>query len=437
MGSEISGASVEDQKRRLEGLKNEKGRLSHLVGEARKAGKDADVWLSGLREVSREVKALQKLIKKQLNDGQTDRKWVPEPITPYPSISDSSLGKSVKVIPCTGALEGKAEAYVGQHPGASVWHRPRVTSFVEQTYGHQVRYLCAVTDDGALVGILPVVQLRSRLFGNFMVSMPFFNYGGLLADSAEIARELISAADQWRQEEGATHLELRFLQNNELGLPQRTDKVTFWLSLPAQSEPLWNSFKPKIRAQIRRGERELSSFSIGGSELLDEFYRVFSVNMRDLGTPVYSRGFFRNLLACLDGQAWLVVARINGRAAGCAFLTGYRDRMEIPWASTLKRYSHTGINMIMYWKILEFAVEQKFSVFDFGRCTEHAGTYRFKQQWGAHPIALYWDYVLPNDKRLPELNPNNPKFRLLIAAWRKLPVWVANRLGPRIVRVLP
>lgn len=437
MRSDTSVEGVDGQKRRLEDLKNEKGRLSQIVAETRNAGKEAGAWISELREVSKEIKALQKRIKKQLNEGRTDGKWAPGSVTPFPSIAERSKVQPFKVIPCIGELKARADAYVGQHPGASVWHRPLVSSFVEKTYGHPTLYLCAVTDYGTVVGILPVVQLNSRLFGNFMVSMPFFNYGGVLADNAEIANELIGAADQWRQREGAKHLELRFPQDNGLGLPQRTDKVTFWLPLPTDSAALWKSFKPKIRAQIRRGERELSSFSIGGSELLDEFYRVFSVNMRDLGTPVYSRAFFQNLLACLDGQAWLVVARINGKPVGCAFLTGYRDRMEIPWASTLRKYSHTGINMVMYWKILEFAIERKFSIFDFGRCTEHAGTYRFKQQWGAHPITLHWDYVLPAGQKLPELNPNNPKFRVLIAIWRKLPVWLANLLGPRIVRVLP
>ncbi|MBW7470070.1 FemAB family PEP-CTERM system-associated protein [Marinobacter sp. M216] len=437
MERDISLVGLEDQKHRLDRLKNEKGRLGRLVNEARRSGGTGDHWISEFRDVSQEIKRLQKLIKKQVNGAEVEKKWAPETIAPPPAITEKPLDKPVSVKPCVGDMLIAADEYVGQHPGAAVWHRPLISSFIKQTYGHKARYLCAVTECGKLVGILPVVRLNSRLFGNFMVSMPFFNYGGVLADNADIAHQLIYAADQWRREEGAKHLELRFLQDNKLGLPQRTDKVTFWLPLPDQSDALWNSFKPKLRAQIRRGNRDLSSLSIGGSELLDEFYKVFSVNMRDLGTPVYSRAFFRNLLAGLDGQAWLVVARIGGRAAGCAFLTGYRERMEIPWASTLRKQSHTGINMIMYWKILEFAIEHKFKIFDFGRCTENAGTYRFKEQWGGQPIALHWDYVLPTGERLPELNPDNPKFRLLIAAWRKLPVWAANLLGPRIVRVLP
>ncbi|MBW4933414.1 FemAB family XrtA/PEP-CTERM system-associated protein [Marinobacter sp. F4206] len=437
MGREISVAGLEDEKSRLDQLKDDKGRLSRLVADARKSGGDVDRCVSELREVSQEIKRLQKLIKKQVNGGQAEKKWAPPNLVPPPAILDMSLDTAITVVPCTGEMRAVAEEYVSQHPGSSIWHRPLISSFIEKTYGHKTLYLCAVAVSGELTGILPLVQLNSRLFGNFLVSMPFFNYGGVLADNAEIAHELIAAADRWREEQGARHLELRFLQDNRLEVPQRTDKVTFWLPLPDQSNVLWDSFKPKLRAQIRRGDRELSELVIGGSELLDEFYRVFSVNMRDLGTPVYSRTFFHNLLKHLEGHAWLVVARIDGRAAGCAFLTGYRGRMEIPWASTLRKHSHTSINMIMYWKILEFAVEQGFEVFDFGRCTENAGTYRFKQQWGAQPIGLYWDYVLPAGEKLSALNPDNPKFRFLIAAWQRLPVWVANLLGPKIVRVLP
>ncbi|MCS5565491.1 MAG: GNAT family N-acetyltransferase, partial [Methylococcales bacterium] len=170
---------------------------------------------------------------------------------------------------------------------------------------------------------------------------------------------------------------------------------------------------------------------------LDDFYRVFSENMRDLGTPVYGRQFFRDLMQYLPGQTWLVIVKLDRKAVGCAFLARHRDRLEIPWASALRRVGHTGINMFMYWKILEFAIGQGVKVFDFGRCTENAGTYHFKKQWGAQPIPLHWDYVLAAEQRLPGLNPENPRYRLLIEAWKRLPVWAANLLGPAIVRKLP
>jgi len=437
MGMEMPEPRLDASKDRLEELKGIKGRLSRQVGEARHSGRSADQLIGELKQVSDEIKQLQKSLKKHLNETPEAKKWAPGSLEIPSAIGDKPTAGVIKIDTDVEQNLFAVKAYLADHPAASIWHLPAVTGFIENTYGHSTRYFCALDETKKVVGVLPVVQLNSRLFGNFLVAMPYFNYGGVLADSRDIALRLISEADEWRQTIKASHLELRFCQDNGLGLPQKTDKVSFWLPLPDDAQALWESFQPKVRAQIRRGERDMTGFAIGGPELLDEFYRVFSVNMRDLGTPVYGKDFFDNLLQTLAGKAWLVVARIDGRAVGCAFLTGYNGRMEIPWASTLRGYNHTGINMTMYWKILEFAVQQGFKVFDFGRCSQDAGTYRFKQQWGAQPLKLYWDYRLPDGARLPELNPDNPKFKLMIAIWQRLPVSIANLLGPRIVRGLP
>lgn len=437
MGMEMPEPRLGASKDRLEELKLTKGRLSRKIGEARKSGLGADELISELKQVSDEIKHLQKRIKQQLNENRTEKKWAPGTIDVPSAIGNKPSRGDIGVETSVGDNHAAVETYLASHPAASIWHRPAVTSFIESTFGHSTRYFCALDQNKNVVGVLPAVQLRSRLFGNFLIAMPYFNYGGVLADNRDVALKLIAQAEQWRQAVNASHLELRFCQDNDLGLPQRTDKVSFWLPLPDNTDALWNSFQPKVRAQIRRGEREITELAIGGPELLDEFYRVFAVNMRDLGTPVYGRDFFAKLLQTLARQAWLVVARIDGRAVGCAFLTGYNGRMEIPWASTLRRYNHTGINMTMYWKILEFAVQQGFKVFDFGRCSHDAGTYRFKQQWGAQPLKLYWDYLLPEGAELPALNPDNPKFRFIIAVWQRLPVRITNLLGPQIVKGLP
>lgn len=437
METEVPAASLDGVKARLSELKALKGRLGRQIDEARQQDTRPDDLISEMQRVGKEIKQLQKRIKSQLNDETAAAGWTPRPPAMPDVIADRPLNEPVTVSVCGPDGHDLADRYVAGHPAGSIWHRPGVSACIHATFGHNTSYLCASDATGGIVGVLPLVQLRSRLFGNFLVSLPYFNYGGLLADHAEVAHLLIAAAATRREELGAGHLELRFSQDTGSGRPQRTDKVTFWLPLPNDPNDLWHSFSPKLRAQIRRGERELSEFVVGGEELLDEFYRVFSINMRDLGTPVYGRVFFRNLLRSLGGHAWLVIARVNGQAVGCAFLTGYRNRMEIPWASTLRSHSHTAVNMILYWRILQFAMDKGYEIFDFGRCSEDAGTYRFKQQWGAQPLRLYWEYILPTGETLPALNPGNPKFRLLIAAWKRLPVWLANRVGPRIVRVLP
>lgn len=439
MGLQEATPAQTELRHRIESLKAIKGRLSRQVGEARKTGDDCESLIAELQAVSRELKEIQKSRKKNLNQGAgTERAWQPEaPVVPK-AILDVRHGAfeivSLSDNPCAS---DSVKDYIRKHPASSLWHTPEISRFITDTCGHAHRYLYALGSGGQVLGVLPVVQQKSRLFGNFMVSVPYFNYGGVLADSPAIAKELIEEAKQWRSERGAQHIELRHTHDEFSNLPKRTDKMTWWLPLPKDHKFLWDSFQPKVRAQVRRGEREISGIDVGGTELLEDFYRVFSRNMRDLGTPVYGREFFKNLLQTLGDRATLVVARINGKPTGCAFLTGFGNRIEIPWASTLREHNHTGINMAMYWKVLQLATEQGFELFDFGRCSRGAGTARFKQQWGAYPVALHWHYCLPEGGELPGLNPDNPKFRILIAVWKRLPVAIANLLGPPIVKGLP
>ncbi|WP_166259607.1 FemAB family XrtA/PEP-CTERM system-associated protein [Marinobacter salicampi] len=442
---ELSTAEIEPSKQKIENLKALKGRLSRQIGEAKKAGDSADELISQLKSVSDEIKTLQKARKQALNsdgatqpggEGKTTGCSPVEALSPVLNTSAKPVHRVVEDVRGTGP-EAAWDDFVDQHGATSPYHKISVRRFIEQTYSHKTHYCCALAEDGEVLGVLPLVQLRSRLFGNFVVSVPYFNYGGLLTNSAEAAEKLLAAAENWRQVIGASHVELRHVSDAGTGLPARTDKVTFWLPLPGSSEELWQSFRPKLRAQVRRPEKEGAEVTIGGAELLDEFYDVFAANMRDLGTPVYSKRFFQNLLEQLGTSARLVIATLNGRSSGCAFLIGHAGRMEIPWASTLRESNATGINMLMYWKILEYSIGQGYQTFDFGRCSKDAGTYKFKQQWGATPVPLNWNYCLPAGEKLPELNPNNPKFRLMIAVWQRLPVWLTRLIGPPIVKSLP
>lgn len=427
-------------KDRIDELKTEKGQLSRKIGEAKRSGADPDELISRLKVVSDESKALQKLLKKSLNSGAGAQKQSEPEVLGLPSpVLPAGDGVVTEVLSDVRGpeLEAEWDAFVRAHPAGSAFHLMHIRRFIESTYGHLTHYLCARDKTGAILGVLPLVQLKSRLFGNFTVSVPYFNYGGVLAYGEDTAARLVAEARTWSEAVGARHVELRHMAESGLDLPQRKDKVIFWLPLPEDSETLWKGFRPKIRAQVKRARRESPEVQIGGIELLDDFYDVFAHNMRRLGTPVYGKSFFANLLREFADSAWLVIVRVNGRAAGCAFLLGYEDRMEIPWASTLQELNSTGINMLMYWEALCLAISKGYTVFDFGRCSDKAGTYWFKQQWGARPMPLHWEYCLPEGGELPQLNPNNPKFRLLIAVWRRLPLWLTRLLGPLIVRSLP
>ena len=159
--------------------------------------------------------------------------------------------------------------------------------------------------------------------------------------------------------------------------------------------------------------------------------------MRDLGTPVYPTALLSRDLADAPRAHAHRVVRLKDAPVAAALLIAHRDTTEIPWASSLRRVNGLGVNMYPYWSVLEFAVQAGHAVFDFGRSTLDSGTYRFKKQWGAEPLQLHWHYWLKGGGEPPRLNPSNPKYRLAVAAWRKLPLPVANWLGPHLVKNLP
>jgi FemAB-related protein (PEP-CTERM system-associated) len=331
---------------------------------------------------------------------------------------------------------GDWNAYATGNRAASLYHRAEWRDLVRETFGHDCHYLLARDASRAVVGILPLVHLRSRLFGNFMVSMPYFNYGGAVADHPSVELQLMQAAASYAEGQGISHIEFRD-DIPRADMPVRDAKVSMRLPLPPDEQSLWDGFSPKLRAQIRRPQREHTDTKHGGMDLLDDFYRVFARNMRDLGTPVYSKTFFRNILRLFPEQSDIVVVYLDNRPVAAAFLLGHRDTLEIPWASSLKHVNHLSMNMLLYWTVLRLAVERGYRSFDFGRSSRDAGTFRFKQQWGALPRQLYWHYWLNGNGSLPGLNPDNPKYALAINLWKRLPISVSIWLGPPIVKNLP
>ena len=301
----------------------------------------------------------------------------------------------------------------------------------------QSYYLTARSSDGAVRGVLPLVRLNSRLFGDFMVSMPYLNYGGLLASDDAAKEALLERAQQLGEESGVSHIELRNTVAEMGALPAREDKVAMILELPESIDALGKSIGSKRRSQVRRPLREDPEIRVGGAELVDLFYAVFARNMRDLGTPVYAKSLFTAICEAFPDETKIVGITIRGEPAAAAFLIGHAGQLEIPWASTVRDFNRISINMLLYWEVLRYAIDAGYERFDFGRSTVDAGTYRFKKQWGAEPQQLYWHYWMRDGGDLPQLNPNNPKYRMAINLWQKLPLPVANWLGPKLVRNLP
>ncbi len=320
-------------------------------------------------------------------------------------------------------------------PDASIYHLSAWMGIIQDIFGHQQHALYA-TVDNKMLGILPSIQLKSYLFGDYMVSMPYFNYGGAIGATKEIKSALIQSAGEISHKLGVSHVEFRDIAPHP-DLPTKLDKITMELTLPETEDELWKGFSKKLRAQIKRPERENILIQTGSLDQLNAFYAIFSRNMRDLGTPVYPKSFFAAILDTFPENTSIITVSHQNRPVAAGFLIGYKSRLEIPWASSLRKYNRISVNMALYWAALKFAIKSNYKVFDFGRCGKNSGTYKFKKQWGAEEKQLYWHYWLNKGDQLPALNPNNPKYQLAIKTWKKLPLGLANWLGPKLVKNLP
>jgi serine/alanine adding enzyme len=329
------------------------------------------------------------------------------------------------------------DAYVASHQDSTNYHQYGWRKVVEKSFGHKTYYLTAKNSGDDICGILPLVHMKSRLFGSFLVSLPFFNYGGLLCNGENYVEALLNNARSILEELCAAHVELRHMNNHQNGLATKEHKVTMILELKKDEEAQWKSLDAKVRNQVRKAEKSGLYAVTGQLELLDGFYEVFCRNMRDLGTPVYGKNFFRNILETFPDTSRIISIMLDGKTVASGLLTWFRDTLEVPWASSIRDYREMCPNNLLYWEAIRFAIRNGSRRFDFGRSTPDEGTYRFKKQWGALPYPLHWQYLLREGEDLPELNTKNPKFELAIKVWQRLPLMVTNLLGPRIVQNIP
>jgi FemAB-related protein (PEP-CTERM system-associated) len=267
--------------------------------------------------------------------------------------------------------------------------------------------------------------------------MPFVNYGGVAADSSHAEALLFEAAVAGAQRRRSTYLELRHARRRFPEQPHQAHKVAMVLPLAGNADAQWNGLDRKLRNQIRKAEKSGFAVRVGGVELLDDFHGVLSENMRDLGSPVHGRLLFERILSAFPDRSRLFVVSLGGTPVAASIVLWHRDRLEVPWASSLRRFNTLCPNLLLYWEMLKFGIERGFGSFDFGRSTPNAGTFHFKKQWGAEPVQLYWEYWLADGAALPDRSPANPKFSRAIALWQRLPVSLTRALGPHLIRYIP
>ncbi len=343
------------------------------------------------------------------------------------------MGSDVRIEPYDGPAPAWDE-FVRRQPGWTHFHLWGWRRVLEDTFGHPGAYLAARPESGEIAGVLPLVWVRSRLFGRYLVSMPFLNYGGPLG-SAEAAPVLCAAAVELGEAGGPGLVELRCRRALAVELPVSTRKVTVLLELPSEADDLWRSLPSKARSQVRRPRKEGLEPRIGPDQL-EAFYAVFSRHMRDLGTPALPRSFFAAISDEFPGSVRFgcVYQGDTPVACGCGFR--WNNEFEMTWASALRSHSRMAPNMLLYWSFMEWAIEDGCRAFNFGRCTPGSGSHRFKLQWGGRDEQLHW-YYHASGRRTKTPSPDDRAFSWGPRLWRRLPLAVANRLGPSVVKYIP
>jgi len=330
------------------------------------------------------------------------------------------------------------------HPG----FYPQWGRIVEVGLRQKLFTITARSDDGnALLGALSLVFMRSPLFGRHLISVPYVNVGGcVVSDRLEaserqnVERALVDEAVKLADSLGVKYLELR--NTREMTHPsltfERRGKVLMELELPETADALWKAIGPKVRNQIRKGEKAGLRVEWGGKELLKEFYAVFAETMRNVGTPVYSRRLFDVMFDELGNQMEICLVKTpENRLASAAILVHGREITEVPSAGTLRWANTQCANMFLYWNLLKHSLEDRHAkIFDFGRSSVGGGTWHFKKQWGAQEVPVVWKYYV-REGTMNDVRPDNSSYGLAIRVWKRLPVWVTRIIGPWIVRGIP
>jgi FemAB-related protein (PEP-CTERM system-associated) len=320
---------------------------------------------------------------------------------------------------------------------ASFHSDPRWPLALAESARHR-HYILTAMQGGLYVGVLPLVFVRSALFGKFLVSLPYLDTAGVAAVNDMVAARLIDRAVQLADELDVQHLQLRHERRclHPALAYETTSKAQMRLDLHLGSDAVWAQLKTEVRTQIRKAQKRELQVLWGNSELLDDFYEVFSENMRDLGTPVYGCKHFEIIMRRFPDETEFCVVRLGNRTIAAALAVHGPGITEAPSVSSLRAFRPLAANSLLYWHLIQRAIERGQGVFDFGRSTPGSNTYVFKKKWGAQPVSTVWQYYVRKGNPS-EMRPEGGRFNLAIKLWRCLPVGLTRRLGPLIVRGIP
>jgi FemAB-related protein (PEP-CTERM system-associated) len=326
------------------------------------------------------------------------------------------------------------DAFVERCDGTTFFHCMGWKQIIEDVFQHRTHY-CVAERQGEIVGVLPLAEIRSRLFGHALVSLPFAVYGGPAATDAESERALIDAAASLARKLRVDHLEVRNRAPKCPSWPSQDLYVTFRKPLLAEADANLLAVPRKQRAMVRKGMKHGLRSEIDTS--VDRFFALYADNMHRHGTPPFSKRYFERLQRVFGERCEvLTVVGPDGRPLSTVMSFYFKDEVLPYYAGDTEAARELAANDFKYWELMRRACERGVRLFDFGRSKRGSGSFAFKKNWGFEPSPLAYEYQLLARKDLPQNNPLNPKYRALIALWRRLPMPVANAVGPLLVRNL-
>ncbi|HEX6735227.1 MAG TPA: FemAB family XrtA/PEP-CTERM system-associated protein [Azonexus sp.] len=326
------------------------------------------------------------------------------------------------------------DAFVETCPEATFFHRAAWQGIVGEVFRHPTHYLYA-HDGGAIRGVLPLAHVNSLLFGNALVSLPFAVYGGIAADCPTAVAALENAAQQLAGQLGVDHLEFRNVAPRHAEWPTQDLYVTFRKAILPEVEANMLAIPRKQRAMVRKGINHGLVSHIDPDA--NRFFALFADNVHRHGTPALPKRYFETLLRVFGKDCEvLTVTAPDGRPLSSVLSFYFRDEVLPYYAGDDEAARDLAANDFKYWELMRRACERGLRLFDYGRSKVGTGPYAFKKNWGFEPQSLHYEYCLYKCDSIPQNNPNNAKYKLFIEAWRRMPLALANRLGPHIVRNL-
>lgn len=316
---------------------------------------------------------------------------------------------------------------------ATFFHRAGWQQVIEQAFGHRTWFLY-IEENGEIQGILPLAEVKSFLFGHSLSALPFCVYGGIVAKTDSARKQLDQAAQQLAARLKVDYLEYRHLRPFHQDWPTKDLYVTFRKAIDPEVEKNMLAIPRKQRAMVRKGIKNGLQSEI--DDTITRFFHAYSSSVHRLGTPVFSKKYFELLKAVFADDCELLVITKDNQVISAVMSFYFRNEVLPYYGGGVDAARALAANDFMYWELMRRACERGYQIFDFGRSKQGVGSYSFKKNWGFEPQPLFYEYQLHRAERMPEHNPLNPKYQLFIKAWQKMPLALANIIGPHIVKNL-